>query len=478
MHRPFLTSIALFACVACNKHTNVSTSTADATAPITASVSASATAVPIDPEKAARAALVEIGFGRPLAPTPTDAIAANDAAYAKHAKADFVGSRAGFADAVSRAPDFVLARYNLACALSRLGELRAAREELERVLAADLVTFRARIDTDEDLASLRGSPEMATLRARMTLLQSAFSLAWREGLESLAWRGHVDSYHVETRLLRVGVYLAEQRRFVPLVPEVAGVVAAAIDRDRARALLVKARVEECGGGICPRLAPHVEVMLAAVDPASPEASVPMAHAVFDDPVGGPVVGVTAYTTTDGARFCVSDPGLQVSTVCKTIEGSSDEKRITIGFGGSGASVFVPSPAGFAFVKGALVLPDGRKVALSKEHSAGAGHAIVVAKDGKRAVVTSNVDVCDCEPQYHTEFRYSISRVDVTTGVADPLAHADGENARAAFAPNGDLFLQMGGKLVRYPGGLGTAEPVLDGVVLGIPLAASTGCCGA
>ena len=410
--RRWLATIALFSSIACRKGTSAAVDAAtgpDAGAPV-ASVgpSTSASATPLDAAKAARAALGEIGFDRPLVATPEGAIKANDVAYAKHTKEDFAGSKAGFADAVARAPDFVLARYNLACALARLGELRASREELERVLAADLVTFRARIDTDADLASLRSSPEMATLRARLTVLQSAFSLAWREGVESLVWRGHVEGNHVDTKLLRVGVYLGDQRRFVPLVPDVHGVAAAAIDRDRARALLMKARALECGGGgICPRIDSRVDVFLAALDPSSPEAVAPMVHASFDDPIGGPVVHATAYTTADGARFCVYDPGLAVANVCKVIEGTSDEKRVILDFGGNGASVIAPSPAGFDVRKGVLALPDGRTAALSKDHARDASQAIAVTSDGRRAVVVSNVDVCTCP--YHSEFRYAISR---------------------------------------------------------------------
>lgn len=67
---------------------------------------------------------------------------------------------------------------------------------------------------------------------------------------------------------------------------------------------------------------------------------------------------------------------------------------------------------------------------------------------------------------------------MTSGIVDPIAHADGSNARALFAPNGDLFVQIGDKLVRYLGGTGPADEVLDGVLLGTPLTASTGCCGA
>ena len=76
----------------------------------------------------------------------TEAVKQNDGAFLLHKQGRYAESAAGFGEAVRLSPGFLLAHYNLACALARTGDYAGALRELTFVFTRDLldVADRAR----------------------------------------------------------------------------------------------------------------------------------------------------------------------------------------------------------------------------------------------------------------------------------------------------------------------------------------------
>ncbi|MEM6996746.1 MAG: tetratricopeptide repeat protein, partial [Myxococcota bacterium] len=70
-----------------------------------------------------------------------------------------------FDAAVEADPEYTMARYNLACATSRGGDLSRASTELEVALARDPARILSRLESDSDLDALRGSEHWSGLLA-------------------------------------------------------------------------------------------------------------------------------------------------------------------------------------------------------------------------------------------------------------------------------------------------------------------------
>jgi len=89
-----------------------------------------------------RVSLDEIGW-EVVPPEPPDrAFRANTLGWQRHLKGDWAGSRPHFQEAISIVSEYDLARYNLACALSRLDQLDESLEQLTYVLVRDLPRFK------------------------------------------------------------------------------------------------------------------------------------------------------------------------------------------------------------------------------------------------------------------------------------------------------------------------------------------------
>lgn len=87
------------------------------------------------------------------------ASAANRAALAQHRAGDYARSAAGFEAALRLDRGDAMARYNLACALARLGRVEAAIAELQAIRDAGCARCAGR------LRAARGDPDFASLRA-------------------------------------------------------------------------------------------------------------------------------------------------------------------------------------------------------------------------------------------------------------------------------------------------------------------------
>jgi len=108
----------------------------------------------------------EIGW-EVVPPEPPDrAFKANTIGWQKHQKSDWEGSRPHFQEAVSIVTEYDLARYNLACAHSRLGDLDQALQEITHVLVRDLPRFKRAVHEDQDLGNRRPPADAHRARSR------------------------------------------------------------------------------------------------------------------------------------------------------------------------------------------------------------------------------------------------------------------------------------------------------------------------
>ncbi|MCP3166963.1 hypothetical protein [Myxococcus qinghaiensis] len=128
-------------------------------------------------------------------------------------------------------------------------DFTSAAKDLEALLQADLPRFVSLWTTDAGLAPLRDSEPGRALAARLPRLEASWRTALTQGLPLVWWKPAAprseegdDSEAFTTpppALLRAGVYLPKQRRFVPTGPQEPGVILARLSVDRASVLLVR-----------------------------------------------------------------------------------------------------------------------------------------------------------------------------------------------------------------------------------------------
>jgi hypothetical protein len=170
----------------------------------------------------ATVAASEIGWavwpGRPAAP----AYNKNRDALARHRQGDHAGALAGFEAAIAIAPDYAMARFNRACALSRLGRTADAAAEIEGLLRTDLIEFGRRLELDKDLVALRSSRDGARLEKYRASVVAAYASAVTHGIPALTYdaeRVMAGAAWVQLpKAQRGGVWLGDVRRFVALTP--------------------------------------------------------------------------------------------------------------------------------------------------------------------------------------------------------------------------------------------------------------------
>lgn len=188
-----------------------------------------------------------IGWSEAVARPSSEAIRLNSAALVKHRGGDYAGSRSGFSSATKIAPEYALARYNLACAEARLGDLAAAASILAELLASDLPRFRPRFFNDEDLQTLRDGPEGAAIANQLLpKLTKAYAEALQRGAPAMMYIERSDSSdsggslahpQVPYTHLRIGVYDGEAKRFVPMTPPVGRAYSGVLDLAHKRAIV-------------------------------------------------------------------------------------------------------------------------------------------------------------------------------------------------------------------------------------------------
>ncbi len=135
------------------------------------------------------------------------------------------GARAAFERVLERDPDHLEARFRLACLHARLGDAAQALGALRIVLARDLPSFAPRLDTEPALAPLAASPAWSELTSHRRALEARWDAALARGVP-VVWaspREELPAPNEELdprvrRAMQAGVWLARERRFVPMGP--------------------------------------------------------------------------------------------------------------------------------------------------------------------------------------------------------------------------------------------------------------------
>ncbi|MFK8001276.1 MAG: tetratricopeptide repeat protein [Polyangiales bacterium] len=106
----------------------------------------------------------ELGYATPFSPTRAN-LRSSRAALAMHRRGEFAEAASAFAALAAEAPAYGSARFNLACAQTKLGQLEEAKATLAQLFCEDLPTNLPRALGDEDLEPLRA--DLAALGSDM-----------------------------------------------------------------------------------------------------------------------------------------------------------------------------------------------------------------------------------------------------------------------------------------------------------------------
>lgn len=435
---------------------------------------------PASSAEAKSEALPTIGFSALPQPITANASKLHAAAKKRLDAADYAAAAEGFEKALAASPDFLLAEYDLACAQARLGNHAAAMPRLLRVLEADLVTFLVPVETDAHLADLRASPSFAAVHARLLALEKAWQSARTTGLPTVLLRPTPkpasQGYVSPPVLLRIGTYLPDPERFVPLTRSITGAMGAYADGPRG-GLTVSA---VAGRGLMGTYLAPATVLAQAFALRDTE---PFAH--FSYPTGGSSVFLSLDDGTPTAlRVGVSAYENGFTPVWRRVEGNKStlSTRPTttpvLEVRGEGSQLFVPSAPGYVVNQktAKLTLPDARAVQLSQGHL-WARPTVLLAPDGKSAVVVGVVNECICTTGISLVQRHIVSRIDLASATATTMSEGKGL-AEAAFAPDGSLYLQVDATLQRFASGASTSPTVVMTGVLLTPPFGEMDCCGA
>jgi hypothetical protein len=428
-----------------------------------------------------------VGLSVFATPSP-DAVRANDRGVSLLAKGKPEDAASELEAALRMAPSFVLARYNLTCALARAGRHADARAALEAVWEEDFVGTRAHAETDADLADFWKSEPGRALAARVPALEARYQEVLDRGLHAILWRDGPRRPQPVPSLLRVGVFDAASKRFVAVAPS----------------------SPKAFYGFAPQLAPHAVVATGAVremlggdlDAGKRLESVRFyAFSTKGVPVATLDVGLEPYfgaltAGTKGAQLAVwqtagpVDGKDKYGALFELAWGAAPTKRWYSDAHGPGPSPDRPVTMGigynhwgyptteldarYAYGPHELRLPGGAKVPIPKALAfyQAPPRSIVASPAGDRVVLVWNGSTFVCDGTRDIPGRYKMALVDVAHGTVTSLGEGDGAG-HAAFTKAGDLYVQRGTRLFRVaPGG---DEPQPEGVLLVPPLERNDEC---
>lgn len=401
-----------------------------------------------------------------VGPTPAVAVLENDAAVGLLAKGKVPSAITGFSRAVELAPGFVLARYNLACAYARHGDMAAAERELLTVFESDWIGLRAQAARDDDLAAFRASEEGRRLFANDALYTKRYAPAIDRGVRALLWTSQSPD-SVVPEGLRAGVWDAETSRFVAISERKRNALAAYVSSDLPYAVFVTGTMPSMLSG---DMADHVNVkevsywswdtrgtpidvakidagaFTAAIRVAGDESSLTM-HTAFG--YGDPTKDIyelrSTFSPSSGVKtsFARSFPrekdfnaaarargtlvfpfhnGFITSSISPGYAWDAKKRELRVPESGAPASRAIEIPKGVAFTATApsiLASPKGDRVALVWDtHSCG--------------------DACGGD--VITVGAHRIVLVEVASGAAKTIAEGTGIGA-VRFDPSGRMFVQ-------------------------------------
>lgn len=180
-----------------------------------------------------------VGYTRPPEPQSKAEHTALGEALRIHRSGDHAASKLALSSIWKEGPNNSQARYNLACALSLLGEVEEAATHYAELLKEDLPHYRGRLAEDKDLEALRSSPKHSQkLGVLIATLDTRWKQASQGALPMIYWRGPLGAKNSD---LRAGVWNPETERFIPLGRKVKGSVGAIVDLVNQRSLTLSRR---------------------------------------------------------------------------------------------------------------------------------------------------------------------------------------------------------------------------------------------
>lgn len=411
-----------------------------------------------------RVELAEIGW-EVVPPEPPDrAFRANTLGWQRHVKGDWAGSRPHFQEAISIVSEYDLARYNLACALSRLDELDEALEQLTYVLVRDLPRFKRAALKDQDLGNLRRSAQGRELERRIKLLEEVWSEAMEAGTPAIAWRERSTTMISEAQgkqgqLVRPGVWLHGTRRFVPAMEIVEGAFAGLVDVERQQAMIVVATPTV-------DLPPLFEAVQVLVTPLSPSGEAPRKADLVMDNLGT----IEIHAVDNGVRVRGNSTKshwreLRASGLVRS-ETQYIPDRPVLRMTPDGSLLVGYHPPGWSHKGRSVFGPGGREYVLQSGHAVATQHSLVFNGDQSHAVMVAVRVRCTDEGPV---LRHWIDRIDLRGGSTEGLANTEGP-AAAVYGRDGALYLQIGTETIRYATPTATRyETLPDGVMLAPPM---------
>jgi len=408
--------------------------------------------------------LGEIGW-EVVPPEPPDrAFKANTLGWQRHQKSDWEGARPFFQEAVSIVTEYDLARYNLACAHSRLGDLDAALNEITHVLVRDLPRFKRAVYEDQDLGNLRRSALNDELESRLEKIEKVWAQAMSIGTAGVAWRERSQTMISEAQgkqgqLLRPGVWVHATKRFVPAMEIVDDAFSGFVDVDKQKGILIVASPTV-------DVPPLLEGARVLITPLSPSGEAPRKAELVQDNLGT----IEAAATDSGVRVRLNTTktawkDLRAGGLVRSDDQTSPERPV-LKVNPDGSLLIGFHPTGWSHKGRSVFMPGGREIVLQSGHSIANQHSIFLNTDGSHAVVVAIRMKCTDEgPVLH----HWIDRLDLGAGSSEGLANADGA-AAAQYGRDGALYLQLGSETIRYATPTATTyESLPEGVMLVPPM---------
>jgi tetratricopeptide (TPR) repeat protein len=410
-----------------------------------------------------------VGYAEIPAPATSEQQKALKAALVIHRTKDYAGSRDALQALLDQAPNFGGAEYNLACALSRLGETKEAAKHMAHLLEGDLPHYRNRLRDDPDFENLRKSPDAAALDSKIASLEKAWKQAAKGGLPVITYQSQAGKLQA-----RGGVWMEKEKRFLHLGGKVRRAVGALVDHVNERVLIVAMRVTD---GDVDHGEEEEYRFAATVQPLYGE-SKPIFQMEYEEghelQLFPAVDGLKARWHLDygmaqfeNARWALRKSPIEAGKV-ETGHGSKIGEfpprhylHISYGTveiaGGNEVDPASPGPTLDEFyIKGnALRRDKADAIPLTRGHGKWGGSRIVMNKDGSVLWVLTSAS---CE--------HLVDRVDLATGEVTTL-HKGRGRANARFH-NGHLYLQLGPEMRRFEEDASTweaATPVAAQVVL-------------
>jgi tetratricopeptide (TPR) repeat protein len=400
--------------------------------------------------------------------------------HAHHRAGRHEAALASFEQALVVAPDDPTIRHGRAAALARLGRTRQAVAEMERLVLEDLPTFGPRWSTSDDFAQARATAEGQQLEASLPMIRAAYSKVIAAGIPAMTYRARppLDANgqpQIPHEDLRLGVYDPVGRRFVPVTPAVPGALGGYLDRQAERALVLAGDLVM--GDIWLVQARNLDV--AIFDLADPGRAVLLANDVdAHHPETDQIrVAVEAALEGDDARLTLEQLGYDPAGT-RSLRVTVDGIRLTrepvsptsprVHVDASGAFIEVPPPAGVWLDAEGLHAHDRRApVALAPGHEReglGAHQHVARTPDRRFGLVLTEIAGCH-EVAY---MRHVLDHVDLIRGRATRLSTAP-THAGVALGPDGSVYLDVDGRVVRFPPGSTTpVADVLPGVRFALP----------